>query len=425
MIDELEELKRIQNMDSDETFDRTTDSLEALSEAIVTALEHQEDMLGSATVGKAITATLYVSPDGTGADGLSWRTAFQTINDALDAASLDANDMTLILIAPNNRDTYYDIDLPGVPEWSANVRLQGTMRNFCQIRNTHATADAIMRLTGLAVLSDIGFNLHTTNDNGVILTNGGSRVQRCQFDGTLLTGEAVALWFYGAVEVGAKVDDVDFIGHVTHMRALQVDGFSRSFFRNINIHQCLIGIRIQNASDYNLFEHIDIGDSALGIDIDAGNEQHFFDINFHHNDRNIDDEVGDSLFQDMHGDFPVYLYPDNFTGLIANTNAAGDTWGVDTVIIAAGAIDNPFRVVAIQAEGSAVEKFRIRFSADSGATHYDDIQIEGAVNEVKREVSVFPSQSVPVYNRGTRISCSTKSETGGNNAWVWVEIQEI
>ena len=94
-------------------------------------------------------------------------------------------------------------------------------------------------------------------------------------------------------------------------------------------------------------------------------------------------------------------------------------------IIAAGAIDNPFRVVAVHVEGSANEKFRFRFSSDSGATQYDDVMIEGTANVAKREPSVFPSPSLPIYNKDTRISASAKSESGSNNGWVWVEIQEI
>lgn len=42
----------------------------SLEERIARIIERQEDMLGN-TDGKAITATLRVSPDGTGADGLS------------------------------------------------------------------------------------------------------------------------------------------------------------------------------------------------------------------------------------------------------------------------------------------------------------------------------------------------------------------
>ncbi|GAG24385.1 unnamed protein product, partial [marine sediment metagenome] len=49
-------------------------------------IERQEDMLGNVE-SRAYTATFHVSPDGAGTDGLSWRTAFTTVNGALDAAS--------------------------------------------------------------------------------------------------------------------------------------------------------------------------------------------------------------------------------------------------------------------------------------------------------------------------------------------------
>ena len=62
--------------------------------------ERQRDMLGIAGLGRANTATLHVSPDGDGSDGLSWRTAYTTPPDAFDACSADANDLTLVLVAP-------------------------------------------------------------------------------------------------------------------------------------------------------------------------------------------------------------------------------------------------------------------------------------------------------------------------------------
>jgi len=85
-------------------------------------IERQEDMLGDASILRAVTATLRVSPNGTGVDGLSWRTAYTTIQDALDAASTDADDCTLILISPHT--TNYDIDTTGDPTWAANVILK-------------------------------------------------------------------------------------------------------------------------------------------------------------------------------------------------------------------------------------------------------------------------------------------------------------
>ena len=384
-------------------------------------IERQLDMLGPTTIGRAITATLRVSPDGDGSDGLSWSTAYQTINAALDAASTDVNAMTLILIAPINGANYYDINVTGQPTWFANVRLQGTMRNFSEIRNTHVSATCILKLTGLAVLSDICFNLHTGSSDGIVLTNGASRVLRCLFNGRSLTGAATALWLDGATQADAKVDDVDFEGHVSYMTALKVDGFARCHFQVMRLHNCLTGIHILNSdSDDSLFKDIDISDCALGIDIDAGNDQHFQEIDFHHCTRNVDDEVGDSEWVDIHGAFPILILPDNLTGTQVNTGAA-NTYGSDTELLSAASRDNPFRIVAVHMEPSTSEWYQIRFSADSGSTFYDILQFDGT----KREGIAAPSGTEFIFNKGTRISASTRDVSGGDNVKVWLEIQEI
>jgi len=57
--------------------------------------------VGAAVIGRASTATLYVSPNGSNADGKTWSSAYNTIQAALDAASTDADDCTLILIRPS------------------------------------------------------------------------------------------------------------------------------------------------------------------------------------------------------------------------------------------------------------------------------------------------------------------------------------
>lgn len=380
-----------------------------------------ESSIGNSIIGRAVTATLHVSPKGDGTNGLSWKTAYQNIPDALDAASTDSNDMTLILIAPNNGVGYYDINVTGQPTWAANVRLQGTMRNFCEIRNTHASATAILKFTGIAVLSDISFNLHTGSSGGVILTNGASRVLRVLFNGRLLTGAATALWFDGVAQSDAKIDDVDFEGHVSYMTGLKVDGFARSHFQELDIHECLVAIHtLGSGSGNNRFKGVDITDCALGLDIDAGDDQHFQNIHFKDNVRNVDDEVGNSEWISPVGAFDIEILPDNLTGLTVNTGAAG-VYGSDTEILSATSRDNPFRIVGVHIEPSTSEWYQIRFSDDGGSTFYDVIQFDGT----KREGMAAPSGTEHIFNKGTRISASARDVSGSDNVKVWIEVQEI
>ncbi len=388
----------------------------AEEERLLKIIERQEDMLGNAGLGRAHTATLHVSPDGTGADGLSWRTAYQTINAALDAASTAANALTLILIAPH--PTYYDINLTGTPEWTANVALQGSHRDIVEIRNTHGAAGLIFELSGKSIISDICFHLHT-DGNGLIMSGDGARVDRCLFDGTLQEDAAIALWMRGDRQ---RVRDCDFHGAKLWTIGIKLDASADSHLERLHITDCERGIWLGDvASDHNTFHHIDIHDCALGIDIDSGNVQHFESIAFLGNTRNVDDEVGDSEWIDIHGEFDIAISPDDLVGVTVNTGAAG-VYGGDTEILAAAGRDNPFRIVGVNFDPSAVaEWYSVRFSHDAAGSFYDVLMFVG----VKREGIAAPSGTEHIFNAGTRISCSARDETGGDTVQVWVEIQEI
>lgn len=378
-------------------------------------LDEQHNINYGLMDGRAYTATLYVSPDGTGADGLTWRTAYQTLNAALDAASLDVNELTLILIAPHA--TYYDINLTGTPEWTANVVLQGSHRDNVEIRNTHGAAGLIFELSGKSAVRDITFNLHT-GGNGLIMSGDGSRVDRCGFNGTLQEDQAIALWMRGDEQ---RVRDVDFQGNVSWTIAIKLDPSANSHLENLAIHECERGIWIGDTqSDRNAFHNIDIHDCALGIDIDSGNSQHFQDIALMGNTRNVDDEVGDSEWIDVHGRFDIDILPDNFNGITVNTGGA-NTYGADTELLSAVSRDNPFRIVGTHLEPSTSEWYRLRLSDDGGTTFFDVLQFDAT----KREGAAAPSGTEHIFNAGTRISGSSKDVSGGDNVKVWLEVQEI
>ena len=376
--------------------------------------------IGTSILGRAVTATLYVSPTGSNTDGLTWATAYTTIQAALDAASTSANDCTLIMISPHA--TNYDINRTGDPTWAGNYILAGATRSWSKVRNTHASATSIMKFTGNAMVSRLDIDLGTGN-NGLIMTHGGARAGDCQFIGVDLSGAKTALHLDGASTIkNCKIERCHFFGHITHMTGILVDNCTQGVFNDCRIHNCKTGIQIVGAdSDINQFDRMDIGDCALGLDIDAGNEQHFDNLIFHHNTTNVDDEVGDHIWQGICGHFNVAIEPDDLTGVTVNTHADPATWGGDTQIRAAATSTKPFRIVGVTVEPSVSEWFRIRFSADSGATFYDDILFDAT----KREGLVFPSGTEFIFNKGTRISASAQSASGGDNVKVWLEIQAI
>ncbi len=384
----------------------------AEEERLLKLIERQEDMLGIAGIGRANTATLYLSPDGTGADGLSWRTAYTTLNLALDACSVDANDLTLILIAPGT----YDINQTGQPTWTQNVVIQGSHRDFVNITNTHASASCVLRLEGLSVVQDVTIT-PVAADNGLLLWADGARAYRLRIDGTGHTGAGASLWLNGD---DGKAIDIDILGNAAQTIGLNVLG-ARTHYENIHIDDCATGIWIHNAgADSNLFDNIFIHGCALGIDIDSGNEQHFKDILFLENTRDVDDEVGDSQWINIHGRFDIEILPDNFTGITVNTGAA-NTYGADTQLLSAVSRDTPFRIVGVSVEPSTSEWYKLRLSDDSGTSFFDEIQFDGA----KRQGEAAPSGTEHIFNKGTRISGSVKDVSGGDNAKVWLEIQEI
>lgn len=391
-----------------------------------------EEILGSSVLGRAVTATLCVSPNGSGTDGLSWITAYQTIPAALAAASTDANDCTLILIGINTGANYYDIDMTGDPTWTGNYILAGSHRAWAKIKNDHLSATSIMKFTGYTSLIDLNFNLSADN-NGVIITKSAFRVRNCQFVGEDLTGAATALHINGATTVRhGIVGNVHMVGGSIYMTALKLDNCSRSLFERLTIHDCLKGIHIDDGDDAthesntNTFHFIDIGHcnnaSGIAIDIDKGDEQHFDVVELHNNTRNVDDEVGNHIWVNIHGHFPIYIYPDNFTGIVVASDAVSGDWGSLTDIVAANAIDNPFRIVGTHFIPVITQSSRVRFTAVNGAPYYDDVMFHGT----KREGTAAPSGTEFIFNANTRIESMAKvNGAGPDNIAVWIEIQEI
>lgn len=378
--------------------------------------------IGTSIIGRAVTETLYVSPNGSGGNGKTWASAYTTIQAALDAASVDADDATLIAISPHA--TNYDIATAGDPTWAANVILIGTHRTWAKVKNTNGAATSIMKLTGKASCINLNFNLGAGSGNGLIMTHGGFRVYRCQFVGEDLTGAATALHLDGATAKHGKVVGCDFKGHVTHMTGMLVDNITKSIFRDIRFHECHTAIQTVHAdADENYFDGIDIGNCGTGLDLDAGNCQHFNDILFHDNTVNVADAVGDHHWSSIRGEFPISVHPDSIlAGVTLTADNAANAWGADTEIRSAAAATKPFRVIGVYMDPGVAQWYRVRFTTTGAAPYYDDLM----VNVAKREGIGAPSGTEYIFNKGTRISASTKAETGGlDTIVVWIEIQEI
>ena len=380
-------------------------------------LNQQVDYFGASATGRAITATLLVSPDGDNTDGLSWRTAYQTINAAIDFASGDAADLTLIFCAPGT----YDIDTTGDFSTFKNVEIRGSHRNWVHITNNHGSATSIMNFTGFVSLLDLTFKHGAGSLNGVKISGAGtkgSRVRRVYFEAENTTGAHTCLELEDTEY--ARVEDVKWHGTVGNTLGLLLDDCKLCNFETLDFHECLTGIQITNLSEDNIWSFILLHECALALDIDSGDNQFLHEFGFSMNTRNVDDEVGNHTWVSPRGQFDIELLPDNMTGILVNTGAAG-VYGGDTELLSSVSRDNPFRVVGYAFDPSTTEWYHVRFSDDSGVSYFDIVPFFGT----KQTGNEAPSGTEHIFNRGTRISCSARDVSGGDNVDVWLQIQEV
>jgi len=376
--------------------------------------------------GFSFTDYFFVSPNGNGNGGKTWTTAYTTLQAALAASSSDPDDCTLIILGPHATD--YDINTTGDPTYSGNYAIIGSSREWCKITNSHASATSILKFTGKIYLKNITIDCESTNNNGVIVhgtSAHGCMLENLFFDFLHSSGSNIALQVSGGVQY-AHLRDIVVHGHVARTTGLLLDTFILSELDNIELHDCVTGLKITNGlSDNSIFNTILLHTCALGIDINAGNTQMFNDVTFWNCTTNIDDSVGDANWNNVKGEFPVTIEPDDLTGVAITAGVGADTWGNDTEIRAAATSTSPFKLFSLHVEADTGEKYRIRLSADSGTSFFFDSVVEGVANETVR----LPLNRNPncdyLFNQGIRISGSIKSETGGNDLNVWLGLEEI
>jgi len=383
----------------------------------MTFIKFKDALLWMPTNWRPVTATLYVNKNWDDSDGSSWEKAYNTINSALDAASTDAEDNTLILIWAGT----YNIDVTGDPTWSANLELQWIHRRRSIITNSHASATSIIKFTWQASIRDLAFP-QTWTCNWVIFTQSAFRVRNCWFNSSACTGAVKWIeldWSWWAL-IWWLIEDIRIIWNVSYTTWLYLNKVMFSDFKIIDTHFCINWIQIVDIdSDNNFFNNIDIWGCTIWLNIDAWNSQHFNDVFFHENTLNIDDEVGDHHRQNIQGEFPIMIYPEDLTWVEV---ACGDLdWGSDIELRAAVTATKPFKVVSYTLQPSNEENTLIRFSADSGSTFF----AKTIFSSKKNKASWSWDTTDFIFNVWSRISASAWSPSSWRTIDVRLDIQEL
>lgn len=375
---------------------------------------------GVSTTNRPVTATLYVSLNGDNSDGSSWAKAYTNVADAL--AASDATGLTLWLVDVGT----YDVDLDGgLSMGTKKISVLGTGLATL-FTNTHATATYIFKSETYFEISNCQL-VKDANIDGIV-THGADSVyiiHETVFDNTSVGGgtESAIKLEHGVLH---DIRNIVVSGVVAETTGLNICGGKWVALENVRLFSCLKGIHVNGAaSDQNEFKDFRIWDCATGIDIDAGDNQLFRGIKFINNTTNVSDVVGNHFWKDIKSDtIQSYILPADLTGTNVLAGGAG-VYGADTQLVAAGAITNPFRIVAVSYEFDAVENYGLGISVDAGSTFAFETVLETwAVDECHR-FNIPDLVSSQIFNEGTRVSAKLKSETGGNNAKVWLQIVEI
>lgn len=368
---------------------------------------------------------IYCHSDGDNTTGgYDWEHAYTDLPSAIAYAQGTPYWTTLILMGAGT----WDVLQPEAQIIDRNIILVGAGRDVTIIRNTHPIARSVFLVQDLFRGYRFSVELEDTCDGIIVEENiiGGDYEPDVNLYDinfitnvtTILSPQGLAL---GTSHTG-EFKKLNFFGlsHGT-ITAINISNSWNNMFEDINIFDLQVGILIEiNASDNNIFRDIEIYNATLGIDIDAGNNQHFHHITFEEVLTAIDDEVGDSYWNNAHTDWELSaVSPDNLVGIDVDTNVAANVYGVDTMIFDAIAIDIPFYLIAIIFEPDAQERYEIRLWNDG--IYFFQTVVEGTIDQLNRLEILNPI----IFNAHSRIYCSIRSETGGDDMDIWVELIAI
>lgn len=391
------------------------------------------DEVGFAAEGRANTKVLYVSPNGSNHDGLTWDTAYTTLPAALDACSTDVNDLTLLVCAPKDS---YDIAADN-PSWSCNVVIRGSHRHFVKIINSNVGAAQVLKFTGKAVLYNVYIECGTNSADGVVFSGSGadgSRFRFARINGNSIGGAHDVIRLEGGVKY-IRFEDVNILGHTTRTTGLHFNNASYCKIEGANrfhIRDCVVGIHFDTTDDENNVIHdTHITGCTDGILIDANaDNNHFGRLDLDNNTTNISDATTTSTWHDIeHDNKVVKILPETAsTGSVVASKNIADTYADNyTQLDDGSSFTKPFYVV-----GAFLGN-----PSDVTATYLAKVAMGGAGSEVdigrlmhdgagKKAPGLPFRMETDIMHPGTRISANAMTENAvADTIQLWLLYIEI
>lgn len=369
---------------------------------------------------------IYVHQDGSNeTGGRNWDEAYTDLPSAIARAEGTEYWTTLILCGAG----IWDVCTPTAQLIDRNIILVGAGRDLTTFINTHPLADSVFRTTWAFKgyrftirMSDACDGIVVGQDWGYFDVKSDIRLENVMFTVNVSNNANTEGLRLENSELG-KFNNLHFEGwcHAAVI-AINISNSHDNDFSDIRIHHCKMGIIFTlNTSDYNHFDMIDIYNSSVGINIDAGNVQHFESLIFSLVGNPVDDEVGDSVWFDIQSDNLIGgIQPQDLVGVDVDTDIVANTYGVDVLVCDAIDSDRPYYLVAILFEADAGERYGLRLWEGIGY-FYETVLESKFVNQMERWSIELPN----IFNAHSRIYCSIKSETGGDDMDIWTELVAI
>lgn len=357
--------------------------------------------------------TIYVSKEGDNSNGETWDTAYTNIQNAYGNVLSDLDYRTLIMVGPGE----YNLNQDDRLEIEKNVFLKGSGRDLTIIENTHANAEWVFQAEDYFRCEDVTIQMAGDVSGILVEEDADVHLNHIRFDGYEATsGDALRIYS----NLG-EYENLLFNSINQNQDGIVMYNASYNHFENTEFLSFEDSIYIADNSSYNYFLNTAISNSTIALNIDDGDNQVIDNMLFAGNARNIDDEVGNHVYENLFDPLAEqHCIPATLTGVAITCGAGANNYGADTQIYASASADNPFRVVGVMFEIAVQEAYGLRLSYNSGTRFFFETVLEGwDVNEI-----VHIDTESEIFNHGVRISGSAKSETGSNEIDVWIQIIE-